>query len=287
MDKNTKIKNVMDKKKIKYFYFDMDGTLLNDQKVLSEENIFALKKLMQAGYKVGLITGRPDYMIKKEMAKIKPNLPLVSINGGKIIDTNNKILNFNLIDSKTFKKISNFLMTNNITFLAYGEDIMYYYLHDKKNSNFINRYKNTINNLETKFKWELKSFGSLDVDFYKIFIFTKEITNGLTTKLKEFINTFNDIYCVNSAPGSLDVMPSGISKGLGLKILEQNKIIDLKKTFVFGDAENDISMFKLAAISVSMQNANEIVKKATTFVNKFSNNESGVALFVKDVIFND
>ena len=287
MDKNTKIKNVMDKKKIKYFYFDMDGTLLNDQKVLSEENIFALKKLMQAGYKVGLITGRPDYMIKKEMAKIKPNLPLVSINGGKIIDTNNKILNFNLIDSKTFKKISNFLMTNNITFLAYGEDIMYYYLHDKKNSNFINRYKNTINNLEAKFRWELKPFGSLDVDFYKIFIFTKEITNDLTTKLKEFINTFKNIYCVNSAPGSLDVMPSGISKGLGLKILEQNKIIDLEKTFVFGDAENDISMFKLAAISVSMQNANEIVKKATTFVNKFSNNESGVALFVKDVIFND
>ena len=81
-------------------------------------------------------------------------------------------------------------------------------------------------------------------------------------------------------------MPYNISKGSGLQFLDQNKIIDLKRTIVFGDDENDIPMFKVATFSVAMQNANEIVKKAATIVNKVSNNKNGVAYFINKVFIN-
>ena len=277
----------MDKKKIKYFYFDLDGTLLDDKKVLSIENVLALKKLMQIGYKVGIISGRPNYMIKKEIDLIKPNLPLVSINGGKIINNTNKILNSSLINLKTFQKITKFLIDNSITFLAYGKNVMYYHLEINKKSKWIDGYKNVIRQLEPKFKWQFKPFDSNVTEFLKIFILTKEMTEDLVNKFEKFIDSFNDVYIVNSAPGSLDLMPFGISKGWALQLLSQNKIIDLKKTVVFGDAENDIPMFKVAAFSVAMQNANEKVKKIATKINNFSNEKSGVAHFIKEVIFDE
>lgn len=287
MNENMVINHIMDKKKIKYFYFDLDGTLLNDQKVLSKENVLALKKLMQLGYKVGIISGRPNYMIKKEINWIKPNLPLVSINGGKIIDINNKILSSTLINLKTFQQITKFLINNDITFLAYGENVMYYYLKINKKSNWIDRYKKTIKELSPKFKWEFKPFDSNVTRFSKIFILTNKVPINLINKFEKFIEKFNDIYIVNSAVGSLDLMPYGISKGWGLQFLAQKQIIDLTKTIVFGDADNDISMFKVAIFSIAMQNANEKLKKMATMINKFSNNENGVANFIKEVILNE
>ena len=133
MNKNKMINYVVDTKKIKYFYFDLDGTLLNKERNLPQKNILALKKLMQNGYQIGIISGRADYMYKKEISKIKPNLPLVNINGAKIT-TNNKILNLTLIKPKTFQKIAKFLIANSVTFLAYNKDKIYYYLQANKKS---------------------------------------------------------------------------------------------------------------------------------------------------------
>ena len=59
-------------------------------------------------------------------------------------------------------------------------------------------------------------------------------------------NTMNDVYIVRSQNEVFDIMPKGLTKGDGLQILHNKGIIDLEKTLVFGDAENDLSMFQKA-----------------------------------------
>ena len=52
---------------------------------------------------------------------------------------------------------------------------------------------------------------------------------------------------------------------------------------VFGDNETDIPMFKMAGISVAMENSEDSAKQNATHICK-SNNESGVSEFIKEYL---
>ena len=49
---------------IKLLALDMDGTLLNSQKKISQENISAIHKAIKAGVKLVLCTGRPPFGVR-------------------------------------------------------------------------------------------------------------------------------------------------------------------------------------------------------------------------------
>mgnify|MGYP003377316773 CR=1 FL=1 len=71
-------------------------------------------------------------------------------------------------------------------------------------------------------------------------------------------------------------------KGNALKRLCKILRINLDEVLVFGDNYNDLGMFEVAKYSVATENAEEIVKKRSTFITK-SNDESGVSYFLKNV----
>ncbi|MDI4568019.1 MAG: HAD-IIB family hydrolase, partial [Mycoplasma sp.] len=103
-------------------------------------------------------------------------------------------------------------------------------------------------------------------------------------KIKEQLKKLSKyIYFLNSQSNALDIMPNNISKGYGLKILANNKIINLDKTICFGDADNDISMFKVCRYKVAMANANQEVKEKANFVTD-STKEDGIYNFFKKYI---
>lgn len=52
--------------------------------------------------------------------------------------------------------------------------------------------------------------------------------------------------------------------------------IDLKRTVVFGDNHNDISMFQVAGLSIAMGNAEEELKRVADHIT-LTNDESGVS----------
>ena len=54
-----KDKKNMNQNQVKLIAIDMDGTLLNSQKEIPEENIKAIKEATAAGIKIVLCTGRP------------------------------------------------------------------------------------------------------------------------------------------------------------------------------------------------------------------------------------
>ena len=65
---------------------DLDGTILRDDKTVSEENREAIEYFKSEGGYFTFITGRMPYFAKDIYEMIKPNAPIGCINGGGIYD---------------------------------------------------------------------------------------------------------------------------------------------------------------------------------------------------------
>jgi HAD superfamily hydrolase (TIGR01484 family) len=70
--------------KYKLLVADMDGTLLNDDKQLSEKDIQTIKKLPDFGIQFAIATGRHDSMIKSYLKRLDLQVPVISCNGAMV-----------------------------------------------------------------------------------------------------------------------------------------------------------------------------------------------------------
>lgn len=73
---------------IKLIALDMDGTLLNRQKLVSEENASAIKRAMDKGIYVTIATGRMPASAVYFAKQLNMNCPVISCNGGVVKDLN-------------------------------------------------------------------------------------------------------------------------------------------------------------------------------------------------------
>ena len=277
---------------IKYVFFDLDGTLLNSEKKISQLSLETIKKLKSLGIEVSIATGRHYYFLPNEIRAINPKIPVISCNSALVYDPIKKdVTSVSNITSERTKDIYDVLIKNNGLFLIYTIDKILMCKDEQKNleSKWFNAIKNINNNLDPQDQVEIVSIDTtkpFDITKYnviKFLIIYSEIPSNNYHNIENKINTMNDVYIVRSQNEVFDIMPKGLTKGDGLQILHNKGIIDLEKTLVFGDAENDLSMFQKAKWSVAMGNAQEKVKEAATFITDSNSNE-GIYNFFKKII---
>ena len=85
-----------------------------------------------------------------------------------------------------------------------------------------------------------------------------------------------ELSVVQTAAFYLEVIPSQINKGQGIRSICSVLGIQTQDVIAFGDAENDIPMLREAGIGVAMGNAADAVKAEADYVTH-SNNEDGIA----------
>ena len=81
-------------------------------------------------------------------------------------------------------------------------------------------------------------------------------------------------------PFYLEIIPSRINKGKGLRDVCAHLGVSLSDTAAFGDPENDIPMLTAAGLGVAMENAEEAVKAKADQVT-LANNQDGIAYAIK------
>ena len=102
--------------------------------------------------------------------------------------------------------------------------------------------------------------------------------NLVSDRLKEAVKGEYDIMRVGH--GWTEVGILGVSKGQAVLDYAARYDIKPEEIMVFGDSENDLSMFKIAGRAVVMENGMESAKAhATDMI--LSNDESGVAHFIE------
>ena len=264
----------------KIIALDMDGTLLNKEKVVTDRTKAALKKAGEMGVKVVLASGRPIEGLKRyleELDLMKADEYVLSYNGCLVQET------------KTEKIICEFGLT--------GKDLHYFYdiscslgvnihafspkkgLITPKNSRYT-EVEATINQIDTN----ICDFTTIkeDEDIIKIMLIDEPeiLEKAVEAMPKELYDKYT---IVKSTPYFLEIISKDAGKGVGLKALAEHLNVKQEEIIAVGDAGNDLDMIEYAGLGVAMANASENVKEIANYITH-CNNEDGVAKVIEKFI---
>lgn len=268
---------------------DLDGTLLNSKKELSEGNLAALKKAADAGWEIVPTTGRfyggmPDFI---------RGLPFVhyaiTINGAYVED----LLEGNEIYAaempyKQAIDIMKYLDKLPVIYDCYMDNdaFMTEALKAKVDEIVENpRIRKMFYDLRKPVP-ELKEFlENRGQDVQKIQFFTKDADLRLHL-LEELPKVFENIAVSSSSPQNIEINQAKATKGLALIALAEYLGLDRSRTIAMGDGLNDISMLEEAGIGIAMANGCDEALDAADWVTSHCD-EDGVAKAIEKYCFNE
>ena len=114
--------------KYKLLVLDVDGTLLNEEKVISKRTLSALLKVQQTGVRIALASGRPTYGLLPIAKSLELGLYggfILSYNGSQIINAKNgEILFERRINPEMIPYIEKKAVKNNFALFTYHDDTL-------------------------------------------------------------------------------------------------------------------------------------------------------------------
>ncbi len=261
---------------------DLDGTLLNSQGEISEENKAALTAFKQDGGIVTIATGRNLDGGREIFSQLELEGYLLASNGACVAHTDKgaikEILKTERIETETTKELFRLAAEQKVAIIASrdGQDDQLSFDESGIASN--NPYYKQFNINEQDYEEFEKHFDRYSSDYLKIVLTDKNETKlqNLQKRLleKEIISVFSD-------PHFLEISPKGINKAESLHFLAQNLGLSKNDIVAFGDQENDIDMLKYSGTAIAMQNAQPIVKEIADMITG-TNDENGVAQFLEE-----
>lgn len=268
--------------KYKLLCTDMDGTLLNDKKEVSERTIKVIKEAHAKGAKIAICTGRPFTSANVYADLIGIKTPVISANGAYIRDKDNdEIIYQSKLGIDNCKKILSILKKYEIPVNFHGPDIMlcdeFSYsakIYMKLNESLpedkrikviiVDDWKKALNdNIDSIVKCL-----AIDNDI-------KKIKSAKEEMIKE-----KELETVSSYSNNFEVMCKGVSKGRAVEILSKYLGINQEEIICIGDNENDISMIRYAGLGVAMGNAEKLVKETADYITD-TNDKDGVAKVIE------
>jgi Cof subfamily protein (haloacid dehalogenase superfamily) len=273
----------METAKQKAIFLDLDGTLLNDQKEVTEENQKTIARMLEKGHKVVITTGRPLVSAIKQAEKLgltTQGCYLIAYNGGVIYDTGNrKILFQKTIPLELVKKVFAEANRLGIHIQTYNDtDVLVEPRNDNAN---VRRYCQLIN-MEHQV---IPSVEDLEQPPVKMLLINYEEASGLE-QFRQWVLSWAEgqLESFFSCGQYLEVVATGLSKGNALLQLAELLGIPKENTVSVGDAANDLPMIKAAQVGVAMVNGTAEVKAAANYITVRDNNHSGVAEVIQKFI---
>ncbi len=258
---------------------DIDGTLTNDDKIITPKTKRALMLAQEKGRKIILASGRHPYGVlpcAKELQLEKYGGYLLCFNGGVIarpLKDSFEILYSRELPNRYIPMVCEILRDSSITINTYTEDAI---IADNK----VNAY--------TKVEGEIIGLPFKQIDNFKDYIdfpVNKLLLAGepeeidvYREKLKKYLDGQVDIY--KSAPYFLEVVPLGVSKGASLDPLLKSIGMTNENLIACGDSYNDITMIGYAGLGVAMGNSPDDIKRLADYIT-LSNNADGIANVVE------
>lgn len=264
----------------KLIAMDLDGTLNNDQKIITEKTKAALMAAQKAGIRLALASARPSPGLFKErdiLCLRDHKGILMSYNGGRIVDAETgKVLFETSMDLEETKQVLRKLESLPVTPIL--DDGIRFYVEDK--TGFKVDYECKNNNMVCEEVGNLANF----LTFAPIKILMSVQPEELPRVQKEIAEFLPEsLTVVQTAAFYLEVIPKVINKGQGIRDICKVLGISPEEVISFGDAANDIPMLREAGMGVAMGNAAEAVKEAADMVT-LSNNEDGIAVALEKLL---
>lgn len=265
--------------KYKVLAFDLDGTLTNSEKNITERTLRAIRAAQQDGSTIVLASGRPVYGIMplaKQLNLQEYGGYILAYNGGCIIDCkNNKTLYDRKIPDIYIPQICQFATERNYAILTYEGDCV---ITNKINGQYV-QIEAEINHLPVKQVENIGTYIRFPVNKFIIAEEPEIVEKEISAVRKQFpsLNVFT------SAPFFMEIVPPAIDKSYTLKYLLTILGCTSKQLATFGDGGNDVVMLREAGMGVAMANAAEPAKKAARHIT-LSNDEDGCGVAIEKML---
>lgn len=254
---------------MKLIVSDLDGTLLNNQRVISEETKKILNKLNLKGIDFAFASGRGIESIIPYRNFLGINSYFICNNGASIYDKNENLIYESPIDEENVKKLIGYFRENNINFNGFYKDELFI---DNCNKNKVVTLENQYKIVELE---KMKYFPKM------IKLIIKGNEDFIISLKKEMVNLFSEFLDITiSHPTCLDIVSIKATKGNGIKFISKELNISTSDIMAFGDGGNDLDMLKTVGHPVIMENSTSELKNSIKN-QTLSNMNDGVAYYLK------
>ncbi|TXK77405.1 Cof-type HAD-IIB family hydrolase [Paenibacillus sp. N3.4] len=238
--------------RIKLIALDLDGTLLNEDSQVSEENRKAIAEARSQGVTVIVATGREVQTAKPYWQELSLESPMVTVNGSEVWKSSGELHMRQMLNIGTVMALHK---------IAIDEDCWFYGYTTEGMIDGDNWSRTTPESQWLKFCYSSENRNQLE---------------RVRAKAEE-VGLFE---ITNSHSSNIELNPWGISKASGIREVCDLLALSMEEVMAVGDSLNDKAMLLEAGIGVAMGNAQDEVKQLANAVTG-SNREDGVAQAIR------
>lgn len=273
---------------IKLFAFDLDGTVLDNNSKVQQSSIKALNKLIDAGIKVVLASGRVFPSIKYIQDMLGIQGPIVATNGSIISLDGKEVYKSYAIREDLLESLYEFCLEHKLYFHIYDDENYYTnrlnldrIKHLKTDNEYGMNYQVDLIIKNNPVEYLIKN-AKKAVKFQISFLKENEtLSNELVDLLNKQFG--GDLYITSSAFNQLEIGNKNATKWSSIEEICEILGIYTSEVATIGDAYNDIPMVEGAGIGFAMGNAVEDLKKVADVVVAY-NESAGVLEAVNYVL---
>ncbi len=256
---------------------DLDGTLLKDDKTISERTKKTLLTLKEQGHHIMIATGRPYRSSAPYYRELGLQTPIVNFNGAFVHHprsqswgTYHTPLDINV--AKEIVEACEDFSYHNI--IAEVRDDVYFHYHDEKLIDIfrMGNPKVTVG--------DLRNFLEISPTSMLIHAEDKDVPSirkHLSDVHAEVIDhrRWADPFHV------IEIVRSGMNKAVGINKVSKYLDIPRERIIAFGDEDNDLEMLEYAGEGIAMGNGIDAVHSVAKAVT-LTNEEDGIAVYLEE-----
>lgn len=241
----------------KYVFFDIDGTLWDENMVVPESTRVAIKKLQENGHKAFICTGRAMGNVND------PQFDEIGFDGfiaacGNHVEMDGKILYERNMSYEDVKAIYDVSRQYHLPIIYEGSKYQWMDREGFEGDSYI---AYIVENLKDAARF-LDECELEEIEANKFSALVNENTNY--PAVEEALSECFDF--MDHGDGIIEAVPKGTSKATGIAWLCEHLNIAKEDTYALGDSINDLEMLGFVGHSIAMGNASVLAKEAAEYV---------------------
>lgn len=240
---------------IRLIALDMDGTLLDHEQRIPEENAEWIRRAVQEGIVVVLATGRAIFTVEPYVEQLQLASPIVLSNGSEVRKSLCEVWTRHLLSGEQVRWLRE---------IALRMDVWYWSAAVSGSYNRDNWQRTGENEQWLKFGYYTENREKLE-------------------RILAELEAAGQFEITNSDPHNLEINPKGVSKASGLREVCSRLGLTMDQVAAAGDSLNDLAMIREAGFGVAMGNAQDPVKRAADWITD-TNVNNGVAKLIRKIL---
>ncbi|UJF31691.1 Cof-type HAD-IIB family hydrolase [Paenibacillus hexagrammi] len=226
----------------KIVFFDIDGTLVNEQKLVPADTVKAIKELQETGVEAVIATGRAPYFFGPLAQELGIN-SFVSLNGAYVV-YQGKPLYKNPIPRSSLEALVAYSSEKNHSLVFEGSEAFF---ANSESHVFV---EDSVLSLRVELPGYDPDFWKKE-DIYQVFLHCEAHEEHL------YEPKFPDLKLIRWHEKAMDVLPAGGSKAKGIEAMLKMLGIQPHEAVAFGDGLNDKEMLEYVGLGIAMGNSHK------------------------------